>query len=94
MKWGNVVYDNLFDWMEGVKAGMMVRKDVFVVQMGRHGWPNVFYRFAGCMPIYWEGGSLNATSSSWAVEELKLVYEHTTQVRTQIPTALTKAGVI
>jgi phage tail-like protein len=94
LKWGNVIYNNLYSWIKGVEVGKLIRKEVFVVQMGRHGWPNIFYRFAGCMPIYWEGAALNATSSSWAVEELKLVYEHTTEVRTLVPTALTEAGVI
>jgi phage tail-like protein len=94
LKWGNVMWDNLYTWMKGVEVGKQIRKEVFVVQLGRHGWPNVLYRFSGCMPVYWEGAALDASSSTWAMEELKLVYEHTTQVRTMAPTLLTAAGVI
>lgn len=94
LKWGNVINDALYAWMRQVDVGNLIRKEVFVIQMGRHGWPNVFYRFAGCMPVYWEGAALNSGGSSWAIEELKIVYEHTVQVRTLIPTALAAAGVI
>ena len=94
LKWGNVINDALYSWMRQVDVGNLIRKEVFVIQMGRHGWPNMFYRFAGCMPVYWEGAALNSGGSSWAIEELKIVYEHTVQVRTLIPTALVAAGLI
>jgi len=94
LKWGNVIFDTLYDWISSIEAGALIRKEIFVVQLGRHGWPNVFYRFSGCMPTYWEGAALDAGSSTWAMEEIKLVYEHTSQVRTVVPTALVAAGLL
>jgi phage tail-like protein len=94
LRWGNVMWDQLYQWMQGVEVGALIRKEVFVVQLGRGGWPNVLYRFSGCMPVGWEGAPLDASSSTWAMEELKLSYEHTTQLRTVVPTVLTELGMI
>jgi phage tail-like protein len=47
-----------------------------IIQMNRGKIPLRIYSLKNCWPVRWSGANLDAMSSTTAVEELELVYEH------------------
>ncbi len=75
LAWGNLAWDSMSNWMESVDIGMEFRRQVFVLQLGRAGWPTRIFRFGGAWPVAWKAADLDTKTSDWAVDELTLAYE-------------------
>jgi phage tail-like protein len=75
LKWGTVAWSTLYDWVNEVEIGGAFRREVFVVQLGRDGWPTRLMRFGNCWPVEWKGSDLDTGDSKWAMEQITLVYE-------------------
>ncbi len=75
LRWGTPIWTTLYDWADAVRVGKFYRRDVFVIQLKRNGWPTRLMRFAGAWPRSWKASPLDTASSEWSLEELTLVYE-------------------
>ncbi len=83
LRWGTPVWNTLYSWADAVRVGKFFRRDVFVVQLKRNGWPTRLMRFAGAWPIRWKASPLDTASSEWALSELTLVYEDFNMILTR-----------
>jgi phage tail-like protein len=75
LKWGTVVWTTLYDWINDVEVGGSFRREVFVIQLSRDGFPTRLMRFGNCWPIAWKGAELDTQNSNWTMESLTLAYE-------------------
>lgn len=92
LTWGAVSATSLYTWAESVEMGKEFRREVYVVQLSRDGWPTRIMRFGGVWPKKWEGASLDTDSSSWAVQSLTLVYDRFTMVTIPFDLGATMRG--
>jgi phage tail-like protein len=75
LKSGAVVTNSLYEWSYSIKSGGSFRRDVFILQLDRTGWPSRVMRLGRAWPKSWSGPVLDATKSEWALEDIVLVYE-------------------
>lgn len=80
LSWGAVTATSLQTWVESIEMGKEFRREVYVLQLARDGWPTRIMRFGGCWPKDWDGANLNTDSSEWAIQTLTLVYDRYTQI--------------
>lgn len=92
LTWGAISATSLYTWAESVEMGKEFRREVYVVQLSRDGWPTRIMRFGGVWPKKWEGASLDTDSSSWAVQSLTLVYDRFTMVTIPFDLGATMRG--
>jgi phage tail-like protein len=84
LRWGTPTWSTLYDWADAVRVGKFFRRDVFVIQLKRNGWPTRLMRFAGAFPISWKASNLDTASSEWSLSELTLVYEDFNMILTRV----------
>lgn len=76
LRWGSINWDTLYEWVNAVQIGVTFKREVYIVQLGRSGFPTRLMRCADAWPKEWKGSDLDTTKSEWAIDELTLVYEH------------------
>ncbi len=75
LRWGMLIRTQLYDWMRAVKVGQGFRRDVTILQLDRQKIPVRLMRLRNAWPVSWQGANLASTETSFAVEQITLVYE-------------------
>lgn len=66
--------DSLWSWYKDVIYGKIERQDISVCLLDEGGDEVMRWNFEKAFPVKWDGPSLNASSSSVAVESLVIVH--------------------
>ena len=72
---GLTLDDSLWRWYQDVLRGSVRRKTVYVLLIGRDGWPSWLWGFTNAFPVKWVGPVFDAEKSAFAVESVELVYQ-------------------
>jgi phage tail-like protein len=84
LEWGTPIWSLLYDWAMAVKIGQFYRRDVFIVQLKRNGWPTRIIRLNRAFPVEWKGADLKTTDSEWSMERLTLAYDSAFVILTRV----------
>lgn len=83
LKWGSPVWSMLYDWMNAVQVGHFFRRDVFILQLHRNGWPSRIMRLHKAFPVAWTAANLDTSTSQPGLESLELMFESFNMVLTR-----------
>ena len=83
LKWGTPVWSLLYDWMNAVQVGHFFRRDVFILQLNRAGWPTRIMRLHKAFPVAWSAAKLDTGTSQPDLESLELMFESFNMVLTR-----------
>ncbi len=83
LKWGSPVWSMLYDWMNAVQVGHFFRRDVFILQLHRNGWPSRIMRLHKAFPVSWSAAKLDTGTSQPDLESLELMFESFNMVLTR-----------
>ena len=83
LKWGTPVWSMLYDWMSAVQVGHFFRRDVFILQLNRAGWPTRIMRLHKAFPVAWSAANLDTSTSQPGLESLELMFESFKMVLTR-----------
>lgn len=72
--------DELWQWHDRTRRGLIVRRNVTVLLLDTERQPVMWWNFAGALPTKWIGPSFDATSDSQvAIERVELVHRGLTK---------------
>lgn len=84
LRWGTPVWSVLYDWMNAVQVGHFFRRDVFILKLGRNGWPSRIMRLHKAFPVTWSAAKLDTGTSDPDLESLVLNFESFNMVLTRV----------
>lgn len=76
LKRGLIDVDLLWGWYQNVIEGKIQRRNLTIFLLDHQGLPAMWWDIFKAYPIQWEGPSLDASSSTVAVQQLTIVYQH------------------
>lgn len=84
LEWGSPVWSVLYDWISAVQVGAHFRRDVFILQLNRNGWPARIMRLHNAFPVAWQAPDLSTESSKAKLEKLTLAFESFNHILTRV----------